>query len=121
MQGTKRALLIGSAGLCLIAVATHPVHLVIAAIMCGVGHGFAFPIISALIVLRTRTDERGSAISLFTALLDLGVLLGGPFFGVSARYAGYPFTFALGGGLCIAATLIFMMWDRGGQSRVEKT
>jgi MFS family permease len=107
------SLLIGGAGLGLIALATGPVHLLIAACACGVGHGFAFPIISALVVMRAQPDERGSAIALFTALFDLGVLLGGPCFGVSARYAGYPATFALAGGLCIVATVVFLLWDRG--------
>lgn len=112
------SLLLGGSGLGLIAVATSPVHLVIAAILCGIGHGFAFPIISALIVLRAQPDERGSAIALFTALFDLGVLLGGPCFGVSARYAGYPVTFALAGGVCVVATAVFVVWDRGRQTKV---
>ena len=88
-----------------------PLHLVLAAIACGVGHGFAFPIISALVVTRAQPDERGSAIALFTALFDLGVLLGGPCFGVSARYGGYPATFALAAALCMSATLVFVVWD----------
>lgn len=107
------SLLIGGSGLGLIALATGPLHMVIAAIACGVGHGFAFPIISALVVMRAQPDERGSAIALFTALFDLGVLLGGPCFGISARYAGYPITFALAGGICIIATAVFIVWDRG--------
>jgi predicted MFS family arabinose efflux permease len=111
------SLLIGGAGLGLIAVATGPLHMVIAAITCGIGHGFAFPIISTLVVMRAQPDERGSAIALFTALFDLGVLLGGPCFGISARYAGYPVTFALAGGLCIIATVVFIAWDRNHQLR----
>ncbi len=113
------SLLIGATGLLVIAVATDPVHMVFAAIACGVGHGFAFPIVSALTVLRAQPDERGSAMALFTALMDLGVLLGGPCFGVSARYAGYPVTFALAGAVCMIATAVFVVWDRGGQSKVS--
>lgn len=112
------SLLIGSAGLGLIAFATSPLHMVVAAVACGVGHGFAFPIISALVVMRAQPDERGSAIALFTALFDLGALLGGPCFGVSARYAGYPVTFALAGGLCVIATVVFVTWDRKAQSAI---
>lgn len=107
------SLVIGGAGLGMIALATNPLHMVIAAVACGVGHGFAFPIISALVVMRAQPDERGSAIALFTALFDLGVLLGGPCFGVSARYAGYPATFGLAGGLCMTAIAVFVVWDRG--------
>jgi predicted MFS family arabinose efflux permease len=111
------SLVIAAAGLAMIALATGPLHLVIAAVACGVGHGFAFPIISALVVTRAQPDERGSAIALFTALFDLGVLLGGPCFGVSARYAGYPVTFALAGALCITATLVFVVWDARVRAR----
>jgi MFS family permease len=115
------SLLIGGAGLILIALATGPVHLLIAAFACGVGHGFAFPIISALVVMRAGPDERGSAIALFTALFDLGVLFGGPVFGVSARYADYPTTFALAGGLCLVATVVFVAWDRSVRVALVRT
>jgi predicted MFS family arabinose efflux permease len=111
------SLVIAAAGLAMIALATGPLHLVIAAVACGVGHGFAFPIISALVVTRAQPDERGSAIALFTALFDLGVLLGGPCFGVSARYAGYPVTFALAAALCMIATLVFVVWDARVRAR----
>lgn len=112
------SLLLGGAGLGVIALATSPVHMMVAAVACGIGHGFAFPIISALIVMRAQPDERGSAIALFTALFDLGVLLGGPSYGVTARLAGYPVTFGLACGVCVAATAVYVIWDRGGQTNV---
>ncbi|PRP96501.1 major facilitator superfamily transporter [Enhygromyxa salina] len=110
------SLLMGALGLGLIACATGEIHLISAAILCGVGHGFAFPIISALVVMRAGPDERGSAIALFTALFDLGVLFGGPLFGICAKYAGYPATFALAAGLVATATFVFVIWDRSQRS-----
>jgi MFS family permease len=106
------SLLLGGAGLAVLALASSQLHLVASAIACGVGHSFAFPIISALVVMRAQPDERGSAIALFTALFDLGVLLGGPSFGLSAKYAGYPATFALAAGIVTTAALVFAVWDR---------
>jgi predicted MFS family arabinose efflux permease len=106
------SLLLGAAGLGLLAIATVPLHLVIAAVLCGIGHGFAFPIISAMVVTRAHADERGSAISLFTALFDLGLLLGGPSFGLAVKLAGYPWTFAFAGALVSVATIVFLVWDR---------
>lgn len=106
------SLLIGAAGLGTIAVGTHPLHLIAAAILCGIGHGFAFPILSALVVTRAQPDERGSAIALFTALFDLGLLLGGPSFGVAVKLAGYPTSFGLAGGLVSVAVFVFVVWDR---------
>lgn len=112
------SLVISVIGLGLLAVATGPVYLIAAALACGFGHGFAFPIISALVVMRAQPDERGSAISLFTALFDLGVLIGGPLFGVSARFAGYPATFALAAAIALVATVIYVIWDRRYSSTV---
>jgi MFS family permease len=106
------SLLLGAGGLVVLAFASAPAHLIAAGIACGIGHGYAFPIISALVVTRAQADERGSAISLFTALFDLGLLLGGPSFGVAVKLAGYPVTFALAGGLVATASLVFLIWDR---------
>lgn len=104
--------LVSSCGLWVLAVASGPPHLILAAVLCGVGHGFAFPITSALVVTRARPEERGSAIALYTALYDLGILLGGPSFGLAVKLAGYPWTFALAGGLVGIATIVFVLWDR---------
>lgn len=106
------SLLLGGAGLLVLALATGPAHLIGAAVLCGVGHGFAFPIISALVVTRARPEERGSAIALFTALFDLGLLLGGPSFGLAVKLAGYPWTFTFAGALVTGATVVFVIWDR---------
>lgn len=101
-----------AAGLGLLAIASGPPYLILAAIMCGIGHGFAFPITSALVVTRAQPEERGSAIALYTALFDLGMLLGGPSFGIAVKLAGYPWTFALAGVLVCIATGVFLVWDR---------
>jgi len=106
------SLLLGGAGLMILAVATGPIHLITAAISCGVGHGFAFPIISALVVTRARPEERGSAVAVFTALFDLGLLLGGPSFGLAVKFAGYPWTFTFAGILVTCATVVFVIWER---------
>ncbi len=106
------SMLLGGVGLATIAVATGPTHLIAAAVACGIGHGFAFPILSALVVSRAREDERGSAVALFTALFDLGALLGGPIFGLALRLTTYPATFAFAATLVTVATVIYWIWDR---------
>ncbi|KIG15004.1 major facilitator superfamily MFS_1 [Enhygromyxa salina] len=112
------SLLAGAGGLALVALASAEIHLIGAAVLCGIGHGFAFPIISALVVTRAQPDERGSAIALFTAMFDLGVLLGGPSFGIAAHFAGYPATFGLAAGLVTVATLAFVIWDARVRARL---
>ena len=109
------SLLLGALGLAILAVATVELHMILAAIVCGVSHGFAFPIISALVVTRAQADERGSAVALFTALFDFGVLIGGPAFGLSVRLFDYPTSFALTGGLIAICTLIFVVWNRASE------
>lgn len=106
------SLLAATAGLGVLALASAPLHLIIAAVLCGIGHGFAFPIVSALVVTRARAEERGSAIAFFTALFDLGLLLGGPSFGLAVKLIDYSGTFALAGVLVGLATMVYVIWDR---------
>lgn len=40
--------------------------------LAGIGHGYAFPILSTLAVTRAHPADRGSAMSLFTAVFDAG-------------------------------------------------
>lgn len=106
------ALLSGASGLVVMALASTPTHLLIAGLLCGIGHGYAFPILSTLVVMRARPEERGSAISMFTALFDFGLLIGGPMFGAIVLLAGYPGTFAVAAVLVGCATLVFRVWER---------
>ncbi len=102
----------GAIGLTILAMADGPGYLIAAGIACGIGHGYSFPILSALVVTRAQPDERGSAISFFTALFDLGMLIGGPTFGLTVGLVGYPGTFLFAALLVVVATLIFIGWER---------
>ncbi len=106
------ALLSGATGLIVMALASTPTHLVIAGLLCGIGHGYAFPILSTMVVIRARPEERGSAISMFTALFDFGLLIGGPMFGAVVGAVGYPGTFAFAAGLVVVATIVFRIWEQ---------
>jgi MFS family permease len=114
--GPKRALFPALAmlttGFVLLAGAHTAAAVVVAGMLCGLGHGFTFPILSGLVVTRARPVERGAALSLFTALFDFGVLVGGPFFGVVIRLAGYPAMFATQAVVMFAGTVAFAVWDR---------
>lgn len=110
------SMVVTAIGLVTIAMATSPIHLIAAAIACGVGHGFAFPILSALVVTRARPDERGSAVALFTALFDLGVLVGGPTFGLIVKLGSYPATFGFAAVLVAAVGVAFGLYERGRHS-----
>ena len=115
--GLKRALYpalgLLASGQVLIALAPSARTIVVAGTLCGLGHGFTFPILSALVVSRARAAERGAAMSLFTAVFDGGVLVGGPTLGLIIRSAGYSAMFTSAAALLVAGALVFAVWDRG--------
>jgi MFS family permease len=82
--------------------------------LCGMGHGYTFPILLGLVVDRARASERGAALSVFTALFDGGTMIGGPLLGGIVRGVGYPAMFAVAG--FFAATSMVGLWvlDRQG-------
>jgi len=113
--GMKRALFpalgLLAAGFLLLALASTSTAVTLAGTLCGLGHGFTFPILSSLVVTRARPAERGAALSLFTALFDGGVLVGGPAFGAVIHFAGYPAMFASAAALVVAGGITFALWD----------
>jgi MFS family permease len=64
-----------------------------AGLLCGMGHGYLFPILSSMAIEGTDRRRRGSAMSFFTAVFDLGQMVGPPAFGLIAQAAGYPSMF----------------------------
>jgi MFS family permease len=114
--GPKRVLFpaIGTlaAGLALLALARSPAMVLAAGVLCGLGHGYVFPILTGLVVSRARGAERGAAISLFTAVFDLGTLIGGPLFGATVESLGYPSMYAIAAGVAVTGAIAFAIWDR---------
>jgi len=98
-------------GLILLALASGNLQVAIAGILCGVGHGFGFPILSGIIVGRAPEEDRGSAITLFTALFDLGILVGGPVLGTIITAFGYSAMFTFSAASLVATTVLFWAWD----------
>jgi len=88
-------------GLAMLWVARSDAHILIAGLLCGVGHGFTFPVLSAMIVERCDVRGRGTAISSFTALFDLGMLVGAPAFGALATELSYSGAFAVSAGMLV--------------------
>ena len=114
--GPKRvlvpALAAQAGGMVLLALATSPGFLVGAGLLAGVGHGFVFPILLGLVVTRARAEERGAALSIFTALFDCGTLIGAPTLGFVIHAAGYPAMFAVAAATVTAGAIAFVAWDR---------
>ncbi len=114
--GPKRvlypALFCLAAGFVTLAGAAGERDVVVAGVLCGIGHGYTFPILFAVVVSRARAADRGSATAIFTALFDVGVVLGGPFFGALSRL-GYPEMYAAAAVVVALGSVVFAAWDRG--------
>jgi predicted MFS family arabinose efflux permease len=99
-------------GLALLAVAGSESVLVGAAVAGGAAHGVVFPILASQVVNRARTAERGSAMSIFTSIFDIALLMAAPVVGLlidgfSYRLAFGAVSLALGGG-----AVVYALWDR---------
>jgi MFS family permease len=88
------------------------VGVAIAGAFCGAGHGFVFPILTAMLVDRAPDTDRGSAMSFFTALFDVGTLIGGPILGAIIDTAGWRPMYIVAGAALGVATVIFHRWNR---------
>lgn len=105
------ALFVLALGELVLARAGDTVSVAVAGLLCGAGHGFAFPILCALVVVRAREAERGTALAIFTALFDGGLLVGAPALGAIARAFGYRPMFLVAAGVVAVATAVFAVWD----------
>ncbi len=114
--GPRRVLAISlaclAAGLVLLATAGSDTGIALAGLACGTGHAFAFPILSALVVDRAAAGERGTALSMFTALFDLGLLIGAPMFGAVLEQTDYSTMFGTAAGLVVVGGILYLLWDR---------
>lgn len=99
-------------GLSMLAFADSRVDVVIAGLLCGTGHGYAFPILLGFVVTRARPTERGGALAIYTALFDGGTLIGGPLLGAIIEAAGYRTMFLTAAGLVLAGVAVLTAGDR---------
>lgn len=114
--GPKRVLFPALASMALgfvvLASATGSGAVAVAGVLCGAGHGYAFPIVMGMVVERAAAADRGSAMAIFTGLFDVGALLGGPAFGAMIRFGSYPIMFLAAGAWMLAGGMAYAWWDR---------
>jgi MFS family permease len=99
-------------GFVVLASATGSGAIAVAGVLCGAGHGYAFPIVMGMVVSRAAEADRGSAMAIFTGLFDVGALLGGPAFGAIIRFGSYSSMFLAAGGWMLVGGLIYAYLDR---------
>ena len=114
--GLKRVLYPATASLVLgflvLSGATEPAHVAVAGALCGLGHGYIFPILFTFTVTRTPLADRGSSVAFFTALFDVGALVAGPLLGLVIAGQGYSAMFSLAAALLVVGAVVFAIWDR---------
>jgi MFS family permease len=100
---------LGLAGLALLPA---PGLMILSGIACGAGHGSLFPVLQALAVERTPPRLHGRMVSLYTAALDGGAVIGTPLCGAVAHALGYRTMFVMMATASLLA-LGLMATDRG--------
>lgn len=111
-------LLAQGTGLLAIIPATQSWHLVLAAIVCGLGHALLFPSIVSLGSGRFPAKYRGSGTNLTMGFMDLGTAISAPLLGriidlqVFDR-AGYPQMFLTAGATAITLAIGWQLWHWG--------
>ncbi|MEM9452656.1 MAG: MFS transporter [Myxococcota bacterium] len=114
--GAKRVLFGGFAsmiaGLLTLCGASTPASVVAAALLCGIAHGYVFLVLAGLLVNRTRHDQRGRSLAVFTALFDAGMLVGAVGLGTVVDAIGHPAMFGATALVVGLGVVLFGLWDR---------
>lgn len=98
-------------GLLVLRGAASDLDIALAGLLTGTGHAFVFPILSALVVTRAEDHERGAALSMFTALFDLGMLVGAPLLGAVLERSSYGTMFGVAAAVVVGGGLGWAVWD----------
>ena len=106
------ALICFAAGVWFLPRATGVPGLFACGVLGGLGHGYAFPCLSALIVSRAGGRRRGRYMNLFTSFVDVGQLAGGPLLGLMAREISYGFLFTTVAFVLLAGSTLLLGLDR---------
>jgi MFS family permease len=106
------AMLCYALGFVVLSAAQTPLHVLLAGVLCGAGHGYTYPVLFSLLVERAKPRERGSAMAFYTTIDLLSPLLAGPIFGIVIELAGYGVAFAGVAVLLAAGVGLFYGIDR---------
>lgn len=85
---------------------------VVGAAISGMAHGAVFPVLSSSVVHRARLSERGSAMSIFTSIFDVALLLSAPLFGGLVESYSYKVAFSAIGAFLLVGGAVYAVWDK---------
>jgi predicted MFS family arabinose efflux permease len=75
-------------------------------------HGALFPILTSQVVSRARTAERGSAMSIYTSIFDIALLVSAPAVGVVIDGFDYRTAFSAVALMLGIGAVVYSLWDR---------
>ncbi|MBK7329970.1 MAG: MFS transporter [Dehalococcoidia bacterium] len=98
-----------SLSMIVMATASHPAQMFVAAAFFGAGAGSFQPAMMALLVDRCAPTERGRALSTFTLGNDLGLSMGALLLGVVVEHAGFRAAFSVSATMAGLGALLFVI------------
>ncbi len=99
-------------GLALLAGTGRAGWLEMAALVGGLGHGYLYPALSALVITRTEANAMGRSSSIYTSLYDLGSMSGPYILGMVGEFFGYAPLFIAAGATALLAAVYFLASER---------
>ena len=94
-------------GLALIAGTGRTGWLEAAGVIGGLGHGYLYPALSALVIARTQPRAIGRSSSIYSSLYDLGLMAGPYAMGAIGAYLGYAPIFLVSAGIALCGAAYF--------------
>lgn len=111
--GRKRvifpAALVISLNLFLITCIQNPAMVILTGFIGGFGQGLLFPALSTYVIDIMGHEHKGFAISLYLTLFDIGMGLGSPLLGWTAKVHGFRTMYLVAGFFLIMATIVFTL------------
>ena len=105
------SLVILAIGMALIAGTGHAGILSIAAAIGGLGHGYLYPALSALVIARTDRNAMGRSSSIYTSLYDAGTMAGPYLLGIVGEYFEYGPLFIVSGAFAWVGAAYFVVME----------
>lgn len=104
------ALILTSVGLLTLTIPKGNLVLLTAGVLAGTGHGFLYPLLSALAIRNESIHIRGKVIGVFTGGVDAGAFFGSTILGYLGEHYGFRAIFLCAGLTLFAGLIYFKLW-----------
>lgn len=98
-------------GMLTLTMVTSDTGFLIAATLCGIGHGYCFPVIASQVVGRSPLHQRGAAMALSTGIWEGSAIAAQPIFGAIADQHGDGWCFIAAASLCLVGICLWLLLE----------